>query len=247
MEKKKKDKNSSSFIPLIKKLWSNPRGKGILFFGGYFLFFLALILVLRFSTRGDVIGTGYEKGNPYTFSVSNITNQNYEFQYQFIVDGRIYQYEGKRYQSEELFTFLDGVSSTSYYRKGDSYFQNQTALWVKANNPYFNSSFTNIDTIGEILGESTFVSKTDYESGKQTYLFQVASATLGNLLTKQDIDIEEIPNQISLSTDEDRYVNKIQFSLDSYGRNQNICKQTFQIVLEYDNYGEIEEIESPID
>ena len=43
------------FADLIKELYKTPRGKGILFFVGYFLFFLIFILIVRLSPRGEVL------------------------------------------------------------------------------------------------------------------------------------------------------------------------------------------------
>ena len=243
----KKKNNGNSIINFIKELTKTPRGRGILFFVAYFFFFLGVILLVRFSERGEVIGTGYDKSNSYQFSISNIASNNYNFNYEVLIDNNTISYQGKRYEDKELFSLNSGGVSTQYYSNDDNYLINNNGLWIKSDNPYKYSEFFDINNISNIIDKATYISKTNYESGKETYNFQVATSTLNEVFGESIVDIEEIPNEIVLSTDENKYTNEIIFRLDSYCKYKNICQSSMKITLSYSDYGDIEEIDSPVE
>lgn len=253
MSKKKKNKNNNSdsnfklIINLIKELLKTPRGRGILFFVGFFIFFLTVILIVRFADGGEVIGSGYESGTPYSYSISNIVNDNYKFNYEVEIDGNKIVYSGERYNNDiELFSYFDGVSTLNYYRNLDNYLVDNNGIWVKSNNPYLYSSFMDIEKISELLSVSTYISKTEYDSGKKVYNFQFSTATVIDIFEGIEIDIDDFPNEISLSTDNDGNTNEIRFKLDSYCKYNKLCNGNMEIYLTYDDYGEIEEIANPV-
>lgn len=241
-----KNKNSKIDYKKIKEFIKTPRGRGILFFAAYFLFFVAVILVVRLSTPGEVIGTGFESGNPYRFSIANIMNDNYQFDYTVTVDDNTINYQGKRDNDVELFNYQDALTNSNYYRSGNNYLIQNGGLWLKSENPYKYLEFMDIDKISELLKSATYISKTEYESGKEIYNFGLSTVTIMKVLENIDIDISEIPNEIVLITDEDGYTNEIQFKLDSYCSYKKICNKKMEIVLKYDQYGKIEKIASPI-
>lgn len=233
-------------IEFLKDLMKTPRGRGILFFGVYFVFFLALILLIRFGNRGEVIGNELESGNPYNFSVSNITGNNYNFSYQVEIDDNIFLYQGSRYKNTELFTISNGGSIVEYYLNSENYFSNSNGLWLKADNPYKYWQFIDIKYVNNIIKNATYISKTDYESGKSVYNFQISSNTIVKLLENIDTDVDEVPNEIVVITDENNYVNEVKFLLDSYCKAKTICTNSMNINLKYGDFGNIEEIKSPL-
>ena len=49
-----------------------------------------------------------------------------------------------------------------------------------------------------------------------------------------------------IGVNENKEVNQITFNLDSYGKWNHISDQSFRILLQYDLFGEIKEIENPV-
>jgi len=242
-----KNKDSRDFkLDSIKELMKTPRGRAIMFFGVYFVFFLILTLVARNSTPVNPKTREYEKGNPYHFSIQNIVGKNYNFCYEINIDDKVVTYKGSRYKDLELFQMSDGVSSIDYYRDHDNYLNKNNQLWLKADNPYQYNKFMDIENISNVLLKATYVSKTNYESGMEVYNFLVSSATLVELLEGGTLDIEEVPNEIVLSTDDLGYTEKITFGLNSYCLAKGICTEKMSITLKYADYGKIEVINSPI-
>ena len=208
------------FIKLINDLKKTSKGRAILFFGGYFIFFLVLIIVVRISGTNNISSSDdYEKGTPFQFKVNNIVNNNYAFNYKVNLDGVVYNYVGEN---------------------------NNSGLWVKCDSPYIYSYFFDILNIKNIFEKATYVSKTEYDSGKTSYNFLISSNTLNSMIDNMFTDIEEEPNEIVINTDEDNYVNEIKFKLDSYCINNNSCSKNLDIELYYDSYGQIEEFKSPL-
>ena len=231
------------FIKLINDLKKTSKGRAILFFGGYFIFFLVLIIVVRISGTNNISSSDdYEKGTPFQFKVNNIVNNNYAFNYKVNLDGVVYNYVGEKYNNTEQFTLND----KSYYCEGDKCFINNSGLWVKCDSPYIYSYFFDILNIKNIFEKATYVSKTEYDSGKTSYNFLISSNTLNSMIDNMFTDIEEEPNEIVINTDEDNYVNEIKFKLDSYCINNNSCSKNLDIELYYDSYGQIEEFKSPL-
>jgi len=251
MEEKEKNNSKSKsdiqqVIKTFKQLSSTKRGRAILFFGMYIIFFLVLAVVARIGGVKDMIGTGYEKGNYNTFSIDNITSNNYHFRYTVVIDDKNYVYEGDRYQDSEVFTFRDHFSDKQFYKNKSDFYLKVNDLYIKNENPYVYYDFMDITTISKIMENSYFVSKTDYESGKHIYNFQLLTSAIVSYLENSSIDIEEIPNDVIFSTDSNGSINKIEFNLASYGKYKGISSDIFTIVLEYDHCGEIDEIISPL-
>lgn len=240
-------KNNKKFTSIIKDLLKTPRGRGILFFVAYFFFFLAVILLVRFGNRGSVIGSDLEYTKKYNFLTSNITSNNYNFSYEVMIDSSTITYQGSRYKNTELFNVNDGISVSEFYRDGDSYLTNNGQLWLKCDNPYQYYQFMDIDNILNIVESATYISNTNYESGKSVYNFQIATATITKLFEDLDVDVDEVPNELVVITDEDGYVNEVKFILDSYCKVKSACTSSMNINLKYENFGSVEEIKSPLE
>ena len=61
------------------------------------------------------------------------------------------------------------------------------------------------------------------------------------------MDIADDPNEIVVQVDENDLVKKFEFKLNNYCKAINACISELNITLEYDEYGEIKEITSPLD
>ena len=104
---------------------------------------------------------------------------------------------------------------------------------------------TNI--IKSLIEKATYISKTEYDSGKDVYNFKISSATISKLFEGVDIDAEEIPNEIIISVDEDNNITEVKYLLDSYCKVKEICVSNMNITLNYEEFGKVEEITSPLE
>ena len=240
-----KDKKKSNIIKELKK---TPRGRAIIFFGGYFFFFLFLIVFVRVAGRGttDSINNDYNKVNEYNFSITKIAKNNYQFSHNVTIDDSFSSYVGKRYNDSDLFVMNNNYGSYSYYRNGFDYYSDTNGIWIKSNNPYNYEKFFDINNVIELIDKSKLIYKTDYESGKVVYNFNVSTTTIYNYLEKVDLDLADDLNEIMVTVDDNDNVYEIEFKLDSYCKSLNICINKMNIILSYDNFGKIEEIINPL-
>ena len=80
------------FIKLIKELKKTPRGKGILFFGFYLVFFLIIAIVARLAPARPNI-TDNNKEDEDIISIREINGYNYYYEYN-ITDAASVSYTG---------------------------------------------------------------------------------------------------------------------------------------------------------
>lgn len=234
-------KEIKEFIKLIKELSKTPKGRKILFFSGYAIFFVILILVLRFSEEKPYYSNlDYEKGSSYDINFKEL--DNFSYTYNINLDNVLTEVVGEKNLDKELFK----LNGNSYYREGEMYFINNGNLWLKSDNPLKFAYFLELDNIDKIIEKSTFISKTEYESGKDSYNFEISSNTLISLISNLDTDYDDKPNTIVVNSDENGNISEIKFELDSYCINNKECNNSLDIELYYDSIDEIKEIKSPI-
>lgn len=230
------------FQDIIKELKKTEKGKSILFFSFWALFFLVIAIMARTLPRVPVsTSDNYVKKN--NFSFASIEKNNYSFNYTVNIDGLIYNYTGIRKDDDELFSF----NNLDYYKKNDSYFSKTNEVWVRTDNPYLFSDFFNIKNINDMYTLSTYISKTEYENKDLGYNYMLSTASIVKMLENIDIDIEEVPNELVFTTDSTGDVKKIELILNSYGKYKGLCVNTFVITLNYSDFSGIKEIVSPID
>lgn len=233
-------------IEIIKELNKTPRGKGILFFGFYLIFFIILFVVMQLGKGESILKQGnYDQGiekNNITYSFDKIKENNYKYKYSINKDGIDYIYIGEKNNNKEIFQY-NGIN---YYLEKDKYFVNNNGMWILDKSPYINEYLLKIEQIEEIVEEAFLVSRTDYESGKEIDNYLVSSNTLNKIYYNKNTDIEEVANEIEVSTDEEKNVEKITLKLNSYCINNQECQNNLEVCLEYDDFGEVKEIENPV-
>jgi len=225
----------------VKEFLGTPQGKPALFFGFYFIFFLVLIILVRTnsSSNNSVINTDSSVDLP--FSLTKIENGNYHFSYSFNIDSNVYLYEGDKSDYKELFSF----NNIKYYRSDSIFLSNVDNKWIKVDNPYILSDFIDINNISSILKNSTYVSKTDYDSGMVVYDYRVSTPTLVKILNNDYIDLDDAVNEIIVKVDENNDVSTIIFNFSSYGLYSKIAFDQLDIELNYSNYGNVNDISDP--
>ena len=221
-------------IGLIREMYKTPRGKGILFFGFYFLIFLILIIIFKFSGDGQYHEKDYELGNSYSFNTSYVENNNYHFEYIITKDNTKYVYVGDRYDDKEIFTF----NNKEYYFDGNKYYVDDKEVV----NPYLYSKFIDFNNTKSLLEMATYDSRTSYESGVTKYNFLLSSNTINSIFDNKETDIDEEPNSITISTSNNGIMDEITYHLDSYCDYEKDCNNKLEISLNYSKFGEIKEI-----
>ncbi len=230
-------------IKKIKELSKNPKGKAFLFFAFYIVFFAVVILFINLTDSTLTYGDDYEKSySSYTFDLNKIFSDNFAFKYDVVLDNNIYSYIGAKKDEVESIKY----NNFDYYINGNMFLV-KNINWTETKNPYVYSEYFDTKNIKKILENAHYVSKTVYEDGSNTFNFVISSNTLNVILYGINTDYDEVPNEVIISTDEYRNVNKISYKLDSLCRNNKFCNYGFKIDLEYSLFGEVEGIINPMD
>lgn len=237
-------KNISEIIKKIKEMKKTSKGRAILFFGFYFIFFLGIAILARMGPRNNnYVDNNNSGSNNNSLGISLIEQGNYKFNYNINIDGINYNYVGDKSNNSELFT----VNGVGYYKNNDTYYTNASGNWLMSEDPYLFKDFLDIKKIDSVFSGATFISKTEYETGEVTYSYKILSANIVSELEGINIDIEEIPNEIMFTTNSNGDIYKIGIVLDSYGKYKKICNNTFTITIDYSDFGKVNEIVNPID
>lgn len=226
---------------LLKEVQNNPKGKAILFFIFYAFFFLIIICILFFGKRDYTKASDYERGNATIYSSKSLLENNYSFIYSIILDDKVYYYKGKKKDNYESFQYLD----KNYYRNGNDFYV-EDGTWVKTENPYLYSEFLDTQNINNLISLASYLSKTNYDSGKMTYNYLLSTNTINKAFYDVDSDFLEEPNQVVISTDEEKHINQVLFFLDSYCSLNKTCIKNLKIDIQFDQIGKIEKIDNPI-
>lgn len=238
-------KNSNKYLQTIKNLNQNTRGRAILFFLFYLIFFIVIIGLIRASYTSN-------KNNDYKrtdineeYKLDGIINGNYHFTREEIINNSITNYVGDKSNKKEegIMTFNNALYN---------YFIYDNINLLKINDKYEISgelykynSITNDTNIAKILKNATLISKTEYEIGSSVYNYQITTNTLDQIVNNTNIDIADIPNTITLYTNEDDQVVKIIYDLTSYATYYLNTQTSVKITIEYSNFGEIEDLKVP--
>lgn len=229
-------------IEKLKEIRNSPKGGAIFFFGFYFFFFVLVFLLMNVGQRKPLLLKNYDDNKKNSFNVGYLTNKNYNFTYNIYLDNILYQYVGKQNGDKVLFDF----NGKNYYVEDNNYYVYENGMWTNTDNPYVvDSSFFDVDKLVDLITLSSFEAKTEYESGKVVYNFLISSNTINQYMYNIDSDFLENPNKLIVSV-ENNSVNNIVFYLDSFCTLNNICRESLKVELDYNNYGEIEEINNPI-
>lgn len=224
-----------------KEIRKDPQKRAWVVLGFYFIFFLILIISIRVGNSSNRKYNNYQNGKSTKYDLSKIINGNYQFNYNINLDSNIYSYTGNCNNYNCLFN----SNNIDYYKSHDLYFVHDT-IWSKCDNPIKFYQFMNIDNISQILNNSYLDSTTNYESGDYEYKLLISTNSLDKIIFNNVTDYDEIPNNITLRTNNENSVYKINYNLDSYCKLNNLCNNNLSIEISYDKFGEIEEIKNPV-
>lgn len=228
-------------IDVFKNIAKTPRGRGILFFAFYFFFFLALAIYFRTMDVSRPIEKE-DNTNANYISVSSKNENNYSYIYTIAIDDNYYTFDGIKNNKQELLSFTMDSKIAEYYKEGQTYYVEHDGTWTVTTIPNVNLAI--IDNIDEILKNSTYIYKTEYESGKTIFNYQVGNNVIREILAGES-DIEELNNDIYVTVNEDR-VDSVELKLNNYCISASKCLDSMSITMDYRNFGEQKEIISPI-
>lgn len=227
----------NSFIALIKSLSKTPRGKGILFFGFYFVFFIVIAIAARIGGNSNF--KDVNNRNTSDFTVSGYNGDNYAFKYTIYLDDNTYEVKGSKIGLQSKFT----IDDKEYYKNGLNYYVNNNSEWKYLEN--INNYLTIIDNIDDIISNASYLAKTEYQSGQEVYIYQIDSNSISNIINNTNYNAEEDSNEITITINDDR-INSVLLDLNSYCTTTNSCDDNMKIVLEYSGFELQEEIINPL-
>lgn len=224
-----------------KKFVKTPKGKAVVFFGAYLIFFIFLGIFSRTSTYRT---PSVNKNDNKLFDLKSIEKSNYKFNYKIQIDNNSISYLGVKNKYKEKFS-CDSLKE--FYGEDENYYTENSGIWIKVDSPYIYNKFLDVDNINLLLESATYDSVTNYESGKKVYNYLISSATIAKIIDEVEIDPIDDSDTINFSVDENKNVESITMYLNNYCKTMNICSYSMSINLKYDLFGKIEEITSPLE
>ncbi len=223
-----------SILEKIKELEKNPRGKAILFFAFYLLFFIIVIVFTRLGARNILSNYNYDSGDK--FNLARIEEDNYKYLYEVKLDDVVYSLDGKKDGIKEEFSFMNN----NYYKRENEYFILSNGIYEESAEPTTFSYFFDINNLKDLLEDAYFLSKTDYESGKRVYNYLLDTNVILKKYENLETDIDAKACEIILSTNEDGDTNQIKLRLESFCKYKGLCINDLEITLNYEDFGNIE-------
>lgn len=251
MKKDTKNKKKSKFLEFFSVLWSSERGRALLFFCFYALFFIFVASFVRTSHHvassfpKDEYNQSKQKDNSYSYHFTLIEKENYHFRYLVTVGEDVSLYEGDRLDKKELFTTSHNFLVTSYYRDGDLFVKKQNDLWISSDNPYLFSEFYSVSTIQKVLKQASLSSRTEYSSGEYELKFTISTKLLLKVLTGEDIMLSDDLNEVVLLLDHTQNVVSVRYDLTNYYTYIQKIPQKLHLEFQYSKFGDILEIAKP--
>lgn len=244
--KEKEPKQENKYIKFIKDLSKSKRGRAVLFFVFYFIFFFVLISLIRSNYNTNRETTDNNTNNVSTeYKLDGIINGNYHFVREENINGIDSNFTGDKADNR-----IEGIMTrdNTFY----NYFIYDNINLIKISDKYevttdlyqFNN-ITDDNNISKFLRRATLISKTEYETGNISYNYEITTNTIDEILNGTNIDIDDIPNSITLETNEDDEVVKIIYNLSSYSSYINGVPSNSSITITYSDFGEIEPLEIP--
>lgn len=222
------------YIKIIKELKKTPRGKAILFFCFYLIFFILIAILARLLPGGNNLDIQEEEKEDY-ISIEEINGYNYAYNYILNIDNNIITVNGNKNGSEEEFTFILNNIPYNYYKSGTLYYSNG----VIVDNPSYLLDL--IDNIDLLLEKASYDSVINYKSGKNILRYSISSSTISNMIDGIDLDIEEIPNEIRLTKNTDK-IDEVDLDLSSYCIATKKCLYNMSVKMSYSDFNNIGEI-----
>ena len=244
MEKKEKEDAKK----VIKNLLKSERGRAILFFLFYFVFFLDIILMARTNLSNN---RKNDTKNESTTSIKadydlkKLEEGNYRFTREETRNGikTIFTGEANGGRSSFLMTNDNGIKN--FFSYNDIYLEKENNAYKVSVNPYLYPRLNDYSIIKKILDTAHLKAKTTYENGNTIYQYEISSTSLLSIIDNKEVDLDDQVNLINLTTDENKNVIEIIYQLNNYHSYSYNVVETLTIKIDYSDYGKVKELEIP--
>lgn len=244
MKKKDKIENETNRV----NNQANSQTKNILFLGFYIIFFMIIVILLRSGyKKGNNNITPYNSGYGHSFRLTNLEKENYNFTYIEEKNNLTTIYEGKsnknimKYQKSgiEAIEFIKNKDTTKYKNKN-------TLSWDICDSPITFEKFTNAGYIKNLLLRGTYMSRTTFVSSDDVeYNYEISTPTVKRIIDKEEVDIEDKPNKITVVLNKNKEIKEIRYDLTDYYKYLDNNILSYKLTLKFKNYGKVKEIELP--
>ena len=242
--KEEKTKKKNSYLEGLKNLSKSSRGKAILFFLFYFIFFFIIISFVRSNYASNSNNT-IDSTVRTEYKLDKIENSNYHFTREENINGVVTNFTGDKNDNKTEGVMTVNDIFINYFIYDNINLIKTTDKYEVTSELYHFSKITDDNNIEKILERSTLISKTEYETGNISYNYEITTNTIDSIINNTNIDIADIPNKITLETNEEDEVIKVTYDLSSYATYINGIPSTTIITINYSNFGEIEDLEIP--
>ena len=242
--KEEKPKKKNPYLEGIKNLSKSSRGKAILFFLFYFIFFFLIISLVRSNYAPNSNNT-IDSTVRTEYKLDKIENSNYHFTREENINGVVTNFTGDKTDNKTEGVMTNNNTFTNYFIYDNINLIKTTDKYEVTSELYHFNNITDDSNISRILERSTLISKTEYETGNISYNYEITTNTIDSLLNNTNIDIADIPNKITLETNEEDEVIKVIYDLSSYATYINNTPSTTTITIYYSNFGEVKDLEIP--
>ena len=242
--KEEKTKKKNSYLEGLKNLSKSSRGKAILFFLFYFFFFFIIISFVRSNYASNSNNT-IDSTVRTEYKLDKIENSNYHFTREENINGVVTNFTGDKNDNKTEGVMTVNDIFINYFIYDNINLIKTTDKYEVTSELYHFSKITDDNNIEKILERSTLISKTEYETGNISYNYEITTNTIDSIINNTNIDIADIPNKITLETNEEDEVIKVTYDLSSYATYINGIPSTTIITINYSNFGEIEDLEIP--
>lgn len=242
--KEEKTKKKNSYLEGLKNLSKSSRGKAILFFLFYFIFFFIIISFVRSNYASNSNNT-IDSTVRTEYKLDKIENSNYHFTREENINGVVTNFTGDKNDNKTEGVMTVNDIFINYFIYDNIKLIKTTDKYEVTSELYHFSKITDDNNIEKILERSTLISKTEYETGNISYNYEITTNTIDSIINNTNIDIADIPNKITLETNEEDEVIKVTYDLSSYATYINGIPSTTIITINYSNFGEIEDLEIP--
>lgn len=246
-KKVKKTKKENEYIVFLKSLWESKRGRSVLFFIGYFLFFIFLISAIRsdYSAKTNKVKKPVVSTS-VSYKLDKIKEGNYHFVREEVLNGNRTHFEGDSSDNKTKLIKQVDANITDYFLYNGVAMEKKEAGYVMTVDPYLLPKLTTYNYLSKILKNATFLAKTSYSTGADSYEYEISTTTLMSLLEGEKIDIDDPTNKLTLVTDESDNVVKISYEITPYASYYFKQQLSLAITIEYSQFGEIKKFDIPV-
>ena len=244
--KEEEPKKKNPYLEGIKNLSKSSRGKAILFFLFYFIFFFLIISLVRSNYATNSNNTNTKDNTVRTeYKLDKIENGNYHFIREENINGLLTNFTGDKNDNKTEGVMTVNNTFTNYFIYDNINLIKTTDKYEVTSELYHFNNITDDNNISKFLEKAYLVSKTEYETGNTSYNYEITTNTIDPIINNTNIDIADIPNKITLETNEEDEVIKITYDLSSYATYINNIPTIVNITISYSNFGEIGDLEVP--